>query len=524
MNNWKRKICLLLASTMIVCALAACSSGGGNGAQGSSQENTTSSQAGSGSSSEGTPTLSWYFPGNPTYMTADGYDAVMTELNSYLQEKIGVNLEIKLYSFPEYGQKCSTVISSGEPYDLMFTSDWLNIFATNAGSNAYLSLNDYLETYAPDAMADIPDYMWKAMTINGNIYAMPARQNHVKNDGVYLRKDIADALEVKGSSYANGDKYALEDLEGIYDELLNKYPGVVPDDSDEVLWMRLDEHYGLNFLAGFPVPGVVRFSDETTVIDQFKSDEFMEYCRMIRKWQEKGYVQPDFASYVTMVDQRVIDRKSENHMTYRAGFTAPHVASLAKRDCNWEEVPVPIIYSDKYALTTGVTQSMTAVGVNSRYPEKAVALYNLAYSDEYVINTMIYGIEGVNYNKISDTEVEVIADSNYARPLESFTIANQFNTWVEKGIYPADVWEQVKKFGEDAIPSKLFGFTFDSSKVKNEVANCSAIYEEYKYPLLCGAVDPETVVPELIRRMEQAGSEKIIVEMQRQVDEFLANN
>ena len=167
--------------------------------------------------------------------------------------------------------------------------------------------------------------------------------------------------------------------------------------------------------------------------------------------------------------------------------------------------------------------TLTAVGVNSRYPEMAVQVYNLAYSDPEFVNLMIYGIEGVNYNKISDTEVEVIQDSNYARPLETFTLANQFITWVEEGAYPADIWDQNQAFCEDATPSELFGFIFDSSNVKNEVANCSAIYEEYKYPLLCGAVDPETTVPELIRRMEEAGSAKIIEEMQRQVDEFLAN-
>ena len=98
------------------------------------------------------PTLTWYLPGNPTNMTSDGYNAVMEEVNKYLEEKIGCHLDVKLFAFSEYAQKCSTVISAGEPYDLMFTCDWLNNFATNAGSNAYLPLNDLLEENAPDAM------------------------------------------------------------------------------------------------------------------------------------------------------------------------------------------------------------------------------------------------------------------------------------------------------------------------------------------------------------------------------------
>ena len=139
-----------------------------------------------------------------------------------------------------------------------------------------------------------------------------------------------------------------------------------------------------------------------------------------------------------------------------------------------------------------------------------------------MFNTLLYGIEGVNYTKVSDTEIKINRESNYAAPLASFTMANQFNSWIEQGAGEPNQWEIAKKFCEDATPSKLFGFIFDSSAVQNEVANCSAIYAEYRYPLLCGAVDPEEVIPQLNERMEQAGAGAIIEEMQRQVDEFLS--
>ena len=534
MKRRKRVLSVLLASVMMAAGiLTGCSSGGASGgaegeasevAQNTAEAVTEGSVTGGSADSGDIPTLTWYLPGNPTAMTSDGYEAVSAEINKYLEEKIGCHLELKVFSFSEYAQKCSTVISEGEPFDLMFTCDWLNNFSTNAGSNAYLPLNDLLEENAPDAMADIPEYMWQATTIDGNIYAMPALQTYAKNDGIFLRADIAEELGVSGSSYENGtDTYTLEELGNILGQIKEQNPDIIPMNSGDIFWLHLDEYYGFNFLSGFDVPGVVRFSDEGTVIDQFKTEEFMDYCRTVYDWVQKGYFEPDYATYVTMTDQVTIDRKAPDHVTYYAGFTAPSVASMAVSNCDWEETPVPLILSGKYAVTSGVGQSLTAVGVNSRYPEMAVQVYNLAYSDPEFVNLMIYGIEGVNYNKISDTEVEVIQDSNYARPLETFTLANQFITWVEEGAYPADIWDQNQAFCEDATPSELFGFIFDSSNVKNEVANCSAIYEEYKYPLLCGAVDPETTVPELIRRMEEAGSAKIIEEMQRQVDEFLAN-
>lgn len=525
----KQMVCMMLALVLVLSAvLAGC---GNKTGQPSSDKTAAAGDTSSAGSSDGEkkadsgsyPTLTWYLPGDPTVMTSEGYEAVSAEVNKYLEEKLGCHLEVKLFAFSEYNQKCSTVLSAGEHFDLMFTSDWLNNFASNAGSNAFLPLNDLLEANAPDAMKEIPEYMWGATTINGNIYAMPALQVYAKNDGVFFRKDIAEEFDIKGSSYENGvDTYTLQELGDIYARIKEKYPNLIPDDSESVLWMRLDEAYGFNYLGGFDVPGVVRFSDESKVENQFKSNEFMGYCKTIYDWVQKGYLQPDFASYVTQTDQQSIDRKSPDHMTYRQGFCAPSVASMSITDCKWTETPVPVILSKKYATTSGVTQSLTAVGVNSEHPELAVQLYNLVFTDEWLFNTLLYGIEGVNYTKVSDTEITINRESNYAAPLASFTMANQFNSWIEQGTGDPKQWEIAKQFCEDATPSKLFGFIFDSSAVQNEVANCSAIYSEYQYPLLCGAVDPEEIIPQLNERLDQAGADKILKEMQRQVDEFLA--
>lgn len=504
MERLKRMACALLACFAAVGALPACGDAGGDVV-------------------EAPVTITWYMPGNPTGMTADAFDAVMAELNQYLVEKVNARLDLKLFSFTEYGQKCSAVISSGEAFDLMFTSDWINPFATNAGSSAYLPLNDYLQACAPGILADTSEEIWKAMTINGQVYAMPSRQNQAKNDGFFLRADIAEALDVTPSSYDNGvGVYAREDVEALYEQIMAYDPEIVPDDSGGIPWVYMDEALGFNMLAGFSVPGAVRLSDEAVVINQFATDEFMEYCRMVRSWQEKGYLHEDMAVYATLGHQVAIDRQSDKHVTYRAGYAAPNVAAMAMAVCGWDEVPVPIISSDKYITTASVTQSLTAVGVNSRYPEKAIELYNLFYTDESVANTLLYGIEGTHYTKISDTEVEIIRDGGYVNPIDNYTVGNQFITWVEYGYYPSDIWEQVKAFSEDSYISALLGFTFDSRSVRNQVANCSAIYDEYKYALLCGAVDPETTVPQMLGRLQLAGCDDIIREMQRQVDAFLA--
>lgn len=54
------------------------------------------------------------------------------------------------------------------------------------------------------------------------------------------------------------------------------------------------------------------------------------------------------------------------------------------------------------------------------------------------------------------------------------------------------------------------------------MATCEAIWLEYKDILYYGLQDYNTVVPEMLDKMNKAGLEKVTAELQSQVDEFLA--
>ena len=55
------------------------------------------------------------------------------------------------------------------------------------------------------------------------------------------------------------------------------------------------------------------------------------------------------------------------------------------------------------------------------------------------------------------------------------------------------------------------------------MATCEAIWLEYKDILYYGLQDYNTVVPEMLDKMNKAGLEKVTAELQSQVDEFLAS-
>ena len=69
----------------------------------------------------------------------------------------------------------------------------------------------------------------------------------------------------------------------------------------------------------------------------------------------------------------------------------------------------------------------------------------------------------------------------------------------------------------------MLGFTFDTTEVYDQLANCSEIWLRYKSEVMTGVKDPAESVPQIKEELMQAGFQDIIDEAQRQVDEFMAN-
>jgi putative aldouronate transport system substrate-binding protein len=59
--------------------------------------------------------------------------------------------------------------------------------------------------------------------------------------------------------------------------------------------------------------------------------------------------------------------------------------------------------------------------------------------------------------------------------------------------------------------------------VKNEVAAFNNVVTEFTGALWSGTVDPEKTIPKFIEKLKAAGSDKVIAEKQRQLDEWAKN-
>ncbi len=165
---------------------------------------------------------------------------------------------------------------------------------------------------------------------------------------------------------------------------------------------------------------------------------------------------------------------------------------------------------------------MTAISKNSKNPERAVMMYDLLYSDKALYNTLVYGIENKHYKKDPDNTIELIPDSGYMTNA-SWEMGNTFNSYILKG-QPADIFEQSAKMNEEAEPSPVLGFDYNSEPLKTELTAISAVATEYTPALKYGTEDPEKVLAQVNDKLKKAGLDKVIADIQTNLDEWVKAN
>lgn len=139
--------------------------------------------------------------------------------------------------------------------------------------------------------------------------------------------------------------------------------------------------------------------------------------------------------------------------------------------------------------------------------------------------------EGEHYTKVNDKEIQPIgytsqptSESPYGQ--YRFAMGNTFNGYE---IYMQDknpIYDNefIKSVNEKAEDSKLRGFTLDTDPIKMELAQVTAVIGEYKKSLNSGAAaDPMGLYEEFQQKLIAAGDDKIVEEIQRQIDEWRAN-
>lgn len=489
-------ISTLCVLTLMLTALAAC--GGSKPASTTDgSQATPDTSKDSETTSKDIPTLTWWTIGG---QVPNNFSKAVDAMNAYTAEKIGVKVDIKVASWGEWDTKMNTIVNTGEPFDIMFTNS--GKYSKQVAMGAFADITDLVQSETPDLYKLIPEKVWEGTKIGGKYYSVPTYKDSALTqywvfDDKYVQKYNIDINNIK--TLQDLDK-PLRDMKA--GEGKSFYP--LPMTQGEGLNGFFNDYDDLTL--GFPPIGVKADDAARTVVSVLEQPDVMANLKLLHQWYQDGIINPDAPT------------KTENDKG-RPFFAAQ---AFPGAEVSWqindaiEKYDMVQHYGPIYTTST-IQGSLNAISANSKYKKEALKYLELVNTDPKLRNMLAFGELGVDYNNVDGEKV--IERTSDTWPLAAYTQGTFFNLAVTKGA-PEDQWEQVKKLNDAATSSTVLGFALDITDLQTEVANCQAVWDKYKYELITGASDPETMVPKITAELKSAGMDTIMQAAQEQINNY----
>ncbi|QCT03693.1 ABC transporter, solute-binding protein [Paenibacillus algicola] len=505
---FKKKLSLLSLSLIMVLSvfLAACGSkDSGTGAAGTSSEGAAVQSDGTVDSSKLEPVKLKMFMIGPNQKDLP---LVQEEINKYLTEKINATLELSMIDWGDYSQRMQVITSSGENYDIAFTSSWAFDYLPNAAKGAFKPLNELLEQYGQGIIDVLDPRFLEGTKVNGVNYGIPANKELAQQFVWRFNKKYLDKYNLDISNVTT-----LEDLEPLLKTIKENEPA---DVTPLAVAKGFKPYMPFDFVLGDEIPiGMYIDTKDFKFVNILESPELKSALDTMRKYYKAGYVREDIAT----LDG--IDNMKTGKWLVDREITQPYAELGWSRSAGYDIVTRPM--QDPIIYTGSAAGSMMAISSYSKNPERAMMFLNLLNTDEKLRNMIQYGIEDTHYTKLDAPYIEDLPamKDNYSMP--GFALGNMYLTYLHEG-EPADKWEAFDEFNSSATTAPTFGFNFDTSPVKTEVAAISNVSKEFISALYTGSVDAAVYLPKAQQKFKDAGMDRVIAEAQKQFDEWKANN
>jgi putative aldouronate transport system substrate-binding protein len=348
------------------------------------------------------------------------------------------------------------------------------------------------------------------------------------NHGLYYRGDWARefGLDVPIMTWENLGKY----LQGVKDQ-----KGLIPWDANGVEKTRpmiegwFNSHTDsieLPMVPTGPRLGVymAKSADEPyTVVSHVFDDTFVEFAKLMKEWGDAGYWREDALNFTG--DTRKALRAGQTGMDAHHTQTYRTLRVEMDKDQPGSDLQM-FVFAEAEGRNNLISMSIThggmSVGAHSKNPERALMVYDIIRHDEEMYRLLNYGIEGVQY---------VIEDGVMKRP-EGYDEA--------KHLYYSDFWggrmdkfelpnetfwsgmpEVYARYDKIKKPFPYGRFVFDKTPIEAELAAITDVVSQLGPGIAFGKVpDPEKAVEELRQKLLLVGHEKVMAEIQRQLDEY----
>ena len=476
-------------------------------------------------------TIKMYFHGSN--VTDDSQ--VMKAVNEYLQEKINVTLEPIWGTWGDFDTNAVMALQGGDDIDIYFTCSWsadeYNLFAKRG---AWVRLDDpannILEKYGKDVWNLLPNVLTTGAKIEGangyGVYAVPG----YKDIACQLCWDInVPLLEKYGytvDDIKNTDYYGFEEIlakvkagegDSFYPLLVE---GAVAERMVDNTIIVAGDSGVSNLMSYYLNPNKTSELGAygNVILNKFATPEYKKFVDQTRKYYLAGYIDPSLANAEQANNLRTEKQLTGQYLIGTQSYSLGYEIQASKE----RGFEVAMVGSTPaYVDTTSSQGAMMAISTASKNPERAMMFLNLLNTDPYLFTLLDFGVEGIHYNKNEIGEVVFTdARSNYQPWTNGMGNVTLLPPQEGQG---ADFWTGFKAYYGAADEIPILGFTFNPDNVTNEMAAVANAASEYALTLSVGAVDPDTVLPDFLAKLDANGMQKIIDEANAQLTAFLAS-
>lgn len=427
------------------------------------------------------------------------HSIVLDEINKYIGDKLKIKLDLVFLPEIDYLSKVNSIISSGEKFDILWTSGENKTFSNKFIRDKFLDITNIINEKATGLKSLIPKEFWSTVTVDGKIYGIPTYKDSSESNYYIYDKEYVDKYSI---DYNNiNDMISLgpvlkkikENEKEIYPFSLTKsgYTGIFD---------------GYDLISQSPPIGInIKSKNDYIIRNPYEQDEVIEKLTILNSWYNQQFINKD-ANHTTEYKDNLIITAVEGYPTYEV-----EIGDKLKKSF------VSSKFDGNYYTNNSIRESVNVISKDSANPNKAVSLLNAVNTESKLRNLFAYGIEGVHFKKTTDTTIEILA--NGYKP-DVFKQATLFNLYSFPP-YPENKWELIKKENLGAVSSPILGFIPKFDGLEDKLENCSKVYEKWKSHINTGSQNPVESVPKLLGELNSNGYKEIVLELQKQLDEFM---
>lgn len=455
------------------------------------------------------------------------WDRVLAEVNKKLQADTGLTLDVQWIGWSNYLQAELLKWTAGERFTGALEASWAHM-PKLAADGALINLDETwakAESDHPELAKTIHARTIETSRMNGTLWGIPQVSNATSLLGFMTRKDLADG-EV--SSYADFERY----LYGVKQKKSSVVPYGMDNGYVNSALVLFDEAGWEPSPEYMPVPVSntpllwIKAADAQAgtghVVPIWEVPSQVDTMRRVRRYFDDGILNRDLLN----VDKKTIySLFGQGKFAAAIGVTDGQMTSIygaTTKKIPGAELELVLPYADSSAKVFSTFGASNHVVFNKRGDQLVPGMKLMEWLSQQANHDMLqYGVEGTDWT--ADGDKSYTTKSDYVFPGYTMSWRIPLERRPATMIDSEKRWLDFVQSFDNFDLSPLAGFTVDEAPIKTQLAQFSAGTPKYLRPLQAGNVDTDSGLEALKKGYGNAGLDKVVTEVEKQLSAFFAS-